>query len=246
MPNYPNAPIQEAVIDFRVTLPESFDVEDFNDLEEMRGKPYPKVEEVHSWGGMIHVGKAGFQATDFEEGLKGYMYKSEDQRSLAQFRIDGFTFNRLEPYTSWESVFSEALDLWALYVDTSNPSAVNRLALRYINRFQLPTSLMTEVEKYLKTAPRVPEGVDIEAVDSLGISAHAFDKASEVHTILRTSIDREEGSRQLQVVLDTDVFVSGSFSTDPDELKQYFGELRERKNQIFQGSITEAAGRLFE
>ncbi len=41
--------------------------------------------------------------------------KTPDRLNVAQFRRDGFTFNRLRPYTKWEEIRPEALRLWQLY-----------------------------------------------------------------------------------------------------------------------------------
>ncbi len=71
------------------------------------------------------------------------MYVSEDEVKLVQFRLDGFTFNRSKPYTSWEQVFPEAFGLWKEYVSLAAPEFVNRIAVRYINRLDLPSTATT-------------------------------------------------------------------------------------------------------
>src|SRR5258708_20692263 len=57
---------------------------------------------------------------------------------VAQFRIDGFTFSKLEPYTTWEEVFAEASRLWQLYVAKAQPPEGIRVAGRDINRLRVP------------------------------------------------------------------------------------------------------------
>src|SRR5258708_35248458 len=57
---------------------------------------------------------------------------------VAQFRIDGFTFSKLEPYTTWEEVFAEASRLWQLYVAKAQPPEVIRVAVGCINRLRVP------------------------------------------------------------------------------------------------------------
>ena len=60
------------------------------------------------------------------------MLKSHDGLSIAQFRIDGFTYNRLRPYPSWEDILPEAIRLWRIYVATVVPEGIARAAVRYV------------------------------------------------------------------------------------------------------------------
>src|SRR5262249_54904880 len=66
----------------------------------------------------------------------GWVYQGD--AALAQFRVDGFTFSKLDPYTTWEAVFSEADRLWRVYVQTAQPVEISRLAVRYFNLLRLP------------------------------------------------------------------------------------------------------------
>ena len=40
--------------------------------------------------------------------VDGYVFTSADGKQVVQYRLDGFTFSRLRPYTRWEEVFAEA------------------------------------------------------------------------------------------------------------------------------------------
>ena len=73
---------------------------------------------------------------------------------MAQFRVDGFTFSKMVPYTSWEEVFAEALRLWRVYVQVASPRQVARIAVRYINRMRVPGG--TDPARVLEAPPSVP------------------------------------------------------------------------------------------
>ena len=66
------------------------------------------------------------------------MLKTEREREMIQLRVDGFTFNRLKPYTSWEKIFPRAYRFWKKYLDCVEPVGVTRLATRYINALDVP------------------------------------------------------------------------------------------------------------
>jgi uncharacterized protein (TIGR04255 family) len=71
--------------------------------------------------------------------------------------MDGFTFNRLKPYTGWAQVLPQALELWRIYVEEFGPLSVTRIAVRYINRLTLPAPVVN-MSRYLTAPPTVPAG----------------------------------------------------------------------------------------
>jgi uncharacterized protein (TIGR04255 family) len=153
-----NAPIVEAIIDIRVELPSDYDVTKFESLRKTLGETYPKVEESHSYESGVRVKDKQIQQVVTDKGLRGYFFKSPDGKNVGQFRRDGFTFNRLTPYTNWETVLSEAKILWKLYVKTATPELVTRLATRYINRMDIPLPI-DDFSRYLTAPPNIPKGL---------------------------------------------------------------------------------------
>src|SRR5207253_4384748 len=92
----------------------------------------------------------------------GYTFTSSDGLQAFQSRLDGFTFSRLAPYNGWESFCSEARRLWNIYREVTQPQAVTRAAVRYINRLDLPLPIR-DLKDYLRTVPEVspdlPQGL---------------------------------------------------------------------------------------
>src|SRR2546422_8360889 len=151
-----NAPISEAIFDFRVKARAGFRGEEFAPLQSQLANRFPKMEPRRGLQATFAVieGK-GRPPVVQDLGLQGYFFKTSDEKTIAQFRVDGFTFNRLHPYTSWKELFPQALDLWRLYASVSKPEVITRLAVRYINRLPLPAGAIT-FESYLRTAPVIP------------------------------------------------------------------------------------------
>src|SRR5436190_21056320 len=83
----------------------------------------------------------------------GLLFYSEDEKAVVQFRLDGFTFNKLQPYSSWEEIFPETWRLWALYQSAIGNVQITRLAVRYINRLALPSG---DFGRYLTALPQLP------------------------------------------------------------------------------------------
>src|SRR5947207_5851554 len=102
-----NAPIVEALVDYRVLPREGISIDRFAALQDSVGAHYNVRQPLQSF-------EARF---GFEEGRPvgptqtalpvGWLYQSTASATIAQFRIDGFTFSKLELYSSWGEGFGE-------------------------------------------------------------------------------------------------------------------------------------------
>src|SRR5713226_3799339 len=142
MQTYPHlrkAPIVEAVIDIRVKLRSDFDMAVFLPLRTKLAVKYPQVGEGSDFQ-LSTEWKPGTEprASGQVGTVRLHLLRSQDGKQVVQFRRDGFSFSRLNPYSSWEEVFAEAWSLWKLYIETAKPLGISRLAVRYINRLPLP------------------------------------------------------------------------------------------------------------
>ena len=68
-----------------------------------------------------------------------------------QVRAQGYSFNRLAPYTSMDDYLPEIERTWNLFLKLMSPVQLRVVRLRYINRILLPlTNGQVELEQYLK------------------------------------------------------------------------------------------------
>ncbi|MBM4125009.1 MAG: TIGR04255 family protein, partial [Nitrospira sp.] len=136
---FPRAPITEALLDIRVKLPPQIDLIRLATFHDTVKDRYPSKQERVSWqGGFQITPGTGPEMLPSSGGPDGYLFPSADGRQIVQARLDGFTFNRLKPYDKWETFRDEAKELWQQYVRIASPEVVTRLALRYINRIEIP------------------------------------------------------------------------------------------------------------
>ena len=134
-----NAPITEALLDFRVQpkrgLP--FPVIELNRLAQEIEDAYPKIEQKQLRKLEMELSPTGMSTRTEEHGIQAYWFRTERDDRIAQFRIDGFTYNMLKPYENWESMQTEALKLWCHYETIMQPQAILRLGARFINHVNL-------------------------------------------------------------------------------------------------------------
>lgn len=238
-----NAPISEAIIDFRVKLPSGFDTKKFLGIIADLSDSYPKNEPRRLTTGAFGMEKGKpFTQLPKDEGIQGYFFKSEDEKNIAQFRLDGFTFNRLRPYTEWESVLSEAKRLWGIYHSIASPEIVNRIAVRYINRLEIELPIK-DFNEYLTAPPTIPPSLP-QGINQFfnRMVIHEGDKIINLVQAMEASTD----IKKIGIILDIDVFKVQGSGFDMEGIWSEFEQLRDLKNRVFFESITEKTARLYE
>ena len=112
-----NAPIVEAVLDIDCDMPPTFDLATLEaPARAVFGVQYPKFRamflEQHQIKSMAdepakHSAMRAIQALQFLHG---------DEKQLAQVRAQGFSFNRLAPYSTLDDYLPEVHRVWELFI----------------------------------------------------------------------------------------------------------------------------------
>ena len=238
------APITEAIIDFRVKAHPEFRPKAFTSLQTQLSSRFPKMDEYRGLQATFGMIRGRGQPPVVQDlGLQGYVFKTSDEKTIAQFRVDGFTFNRLRPYTGWEELFPQALDLWHLYSRVSGPEVITRLAVRYINRITLPAGAIT-FETYLRAAPVIPPELP-QSISSFLTRVTIADPHTDIAAHVAQALEANTPEQHLIVILDIDAYKQSEFAVDDPMIEQILQQLREFKNQIFFNSLTEETLRQF-
>jgi uncharacterized protein (TIGR04255 family) len=229
-----NAPIAEAVIDFRVVRQEQVSAEAFADLGSSIGEQYTKtgsIQSIEARFGVIHGKPSGASQIQTDLGIR---YESTTE--IVQFRVDGFTFSKIAPYTTWEEVSVEAFRLWEIYVDAAKPRQVSRVAVRYINQMQLPA--VKDLGEYLTAPPQLPEPIPQTVRDFL-TRVNVRDDRRNASAVIVQALEPQIDPKTISLLLDIDAFREMNEKSDDPGLVLVFEHLRELKNDIFFASITE-------
>jgi uncharacterized protein (TIGR04255 family) len=237
-----NAPIVEALIDVRVEVRPGFRGEEFRAVGGRLAADYPKIEERA--GVTLQLAFGGPQPTQQvqQHGLSGVFLHSADGKNVAQFRTDGFTLNRLEPYTSWDELLPEALRLFEIYVSVAKPRLVTRVATRYINRLQLPNAAMQE---FLTSPPRGVPGTQGILAGFLEVS-QVEEPTGEKVNFTQASDGNPATQSARAVAIDIDCYREDSFEPSVHAVREQLQRLHALKNRVFFGALTEAALRPYQ
>jgi uncharacterized protein (TIGR04255 family) len=238
-------PITEALVDFGFVSDEGLTSDRAQPLRQALAAEYPKAEEKRQLEAQFRV-EAGKllppRARDL--GFHGLFLRSDDATKLVQFRADGFTFNNVERYIGGEALLQEALRLWQLFLPVARPSAVKRVAMRYLNRLDLPLKEGEEFRDYLTSPPELPDEAPQRVSSFLSrIVAHDATGATAIVTQKLDTLRRP--APPVSVIIDVDVFFEEDLDPTAESLRPRLDRLRILKNEVFFSLLAEETVKLY-
>jgi len=247
-PHLSSAPITEAIFDIRVKARPDFQVTDFAELKADLQENFPKVEERR--GGQVTFrfeppGTGNPQPPDIQDfGLQGFFFKSEDEKLIVQFRIDGFTLNKLKPYSSWDELQPLVENLWSKYLYIAKPVAVMRCALRYINHI-LINQTQLDFDDYFRAAPQIPSELP-QTIGGFLSKVTIIDESKQIAAHVTQVYEPRATAQNKPIILDIDAFKNVDILPNDTRLWKNFADLRTFKNQIFFNFLAEKTIGLFK
>lgn len=242
-----HAPIIEAVLDIDCDLPPALDWGALqSSAHEVLRSRYPKARQQFVQNHILTAGGDAAPVLQFNEGLAAVQFLTEDERQLVQFRTNGFSFNRLAPYTTLDDYLLEIKSAWLTFRDLVGPVLVRKIGFRMINRILLPMENdRLDYADYLATPPRLPStGMKLGIVGFLDQQLAVDEETGNLASIVKTSQLPE--SDKLPVILDIDAYQECLLP--PPEWKDLLPRiesLRNLKNRIFQHTLTPQCLNLF-
>lgn len=240
--HYSRAPIAEALIDLRVELPSHVSVQDLEAVGVSLKSQYPQRSKYMATTGTVRLGETA--SAEAQPRHMGFVFRSCDARYICQARLDGFTMSRLAPYESWEPFREEAKRLWQIYRSVAVPSRVTRIAVRYVNRLDLPLPLR-DFRDYLSTAPEVASGLP-QALSGFFMRLVIPQVDINGTLLLNEAIVDPAGSNVVSIVLDIDLFCTDDVPADEEGMWDFFEVLRRRKDEVFEACITDKTRELIQ
>jgi uncharacterized protein (TIGR04255 family) len=239
-PKLSKAPIVEAVFDIRCRLPKDSGLDVLKGTADRLQADYQKLRRQVVQAHLFKI-QAGTREMRSTETPQGYRVEKEDRTQMVQLRRDGFTLNRLRPYTSFDELWPEVLRCWQIYAEATKPTEVTRLALRTINRIELEAGLVQVAEAF-----RIPLETRVVGMEQSGF-LHRWSLLGEHHCRANVALaTRPPMERKVAVIFEIDAFKAVDLDLEVDSLTRNFGQLRELKNAIFFGSLSEAQLKKYE
>jgi uncharacterized protein (TIGR04255 family) len=249
--HYPRTPIVEAIIDFWVVHREGFTIEDLGAIKRYgvtEGYPIGENELFYSGEGVVPE-PGGHVQYDTAPQLIGFRFTSSDKRQVFYARLGGFAFAVRAPYDRWETFRDEAHRLWDMYRSITKPVSVTRVGVRYINRIDIPEAPALQIERYVRIYPEVSLDLPYEGLMSnFFMQLQMWQEDLRCMLIVNESPTAPPNPNITSILLDFDLFreqFQEPWSADEDSTVWAFLEqLHDRKNEVFEASITERTRRL--
>jgi uncharacterized protein (TIGR04255 family) len=243
---YKKAPITEAIIDLRVELPEGTTVENLRGLHARLSDTYGAPQELYENVATFEFGPGGAApVARTARAHRGFRFDTVDARRVAQAKLDGFSYRALAPYDEWERFRGEAKELWKLYRDAYHPLRVTRVAVRYINRIDIPPHAANakgslQLRDYFSTYPQVADGLAHNTMAGFIMQVQVPQPDIDSTLLVNQAVVPPPHPGVFSVVLDLDLFREVQWDPGDDEtVWGFFDVLRVRKNEAFEASITD-------
>lgn len=244
--NFPNPPITEAILDIQVELPDNINLETlekFHDYDDIRER-FPVKQERKTFTGKVEFSPEGnISSLPPSGGTDGYLFRSHSEKKIVQARLDGYTFNKLKPYENWNTLKSEARKLWDAYRQITSPVKITRIALRYINRIEIPMPL-GDFNEYIITTPEIAPGLPQE-LSQFFMRLEVPNPSIQAMAIISQTMAAVTEDYRLPLILDIDVICETDSGCEEAEIWDKLEQLRIFKNDIFFNSTTAKAKELF-
>ncbi|MCM0608374.1 MAG: TIGR04255 family protein [Ideonella sp. WA131b] len=250
MQSYPHltkAPVAEAVIEIRVRLSRPVVQADFNAFRDRLKDQFPKDQNIRYVASHMQFGSDEELKNDVSTGLIGVRLDDQEGRWVVQAKSDGLAVSRLPPYESWDGLVATLRELWPVYVEVFEPSAILRLGVRYINRVPLPDAENVDLDALLTAGPKIPPLLPQTLTQFVTRVIFPLPDEGIVLTVLQ-SLEPAPGDvvgRRAHVVLDIDAACEQTMSPNAIEMWGRLDSLRDAKNMAFFGSLTEPTWKAF-
>lgn len=244
-PVFPNAPITEALLDIKVQLPQEIDLRSLESFYDFIKDRFPEKQTRSFFKGEVKISpEVKPPVLSSSSGIDGYIFRSPEENKVVQSRLDGFTFNKLKPYKNWDSFRSEGRELWEFYSRVANPIKVVRIAVRYINRIEVPLP-MENFREYILTSPEIAPNLP-QGLSHFFMRLEIPNSKIQATAIITQTMETITKSQTLPLILDIDVIKEKDYVNGTAAMWNDFEELRIFKNEIFFNSLTDKAKELFK
>jgi uncharacterized protein (TIGR04255 family) len=235
------------VCDIRVQPRDDLRVDDLNAVVEQFRAEYPiTLQQFETSAQFPAVANAEPQAqAKVVSTIVGVRAQSADNLRVYSVHLNGFSVSRLRPYANWTDLKTEGQRIWSAYREHARPRLIRRLALRYLNRIDVPEVGLVKLQDYLRTYPEVSP--DITApLSNFFFQLHVPQSDLGGMSVINVGVLPPAGAGIVSLLLDIDVFMAGDdLCSGEAEIWGALDRIRDVKNDLFEACITTKAREMF-
>jgi uncharacterized protein (TIGR04255 family) len=242
-----NAPIVEAVLDIDCDMPAGFDLAALEGPAREAFRPqYPKFRNQFLEEHRIESKADEPVKHSSKRAVQAFQFLQDDEKQLVQIRRQGFSFNRLAPYSSLDDYLSEIQRTWEVFIGIASPAKTRAVRLRYINRILLEfAGGRVDLDAHFKVGPKLPDEERLEFAGFINQhTAVEMGTGYQANIVLASQLPENE---KLPIIFD--ICVASAKTAEPNDWPWILFEiqsLRSLKNRIFKNTLTEKCLNLFQ
>ena len=239
-PPYKRPPITEAVIEIRFVQPVKVDRE-HSIIKKFRSE-YGDCQEFTSYDVKFDI--TGSNITQDTTPHLGFRFSSADMTELVILSESSFAVSQLAPYPGWEKFIARLVRDWRTWQRAMGFRDVQRIGVRYINRIDLPIEgPLLNYADYLNVYPHFPN--TLGPTSAYAVQAHIPLPEMKCTLSLNTAIVQSPLPDFLSIVFDQDIGRDVQPPQYEEEIVQLLQEIHDKKNEVFEESITTKAREIF-
>jgi uncharacterized protein (TIGR04255 family) len=208
---------------------------------------YPDRRNRIAWVGRFDLGNDTQPPSVPERRHDGFLFTSPDRIRVVQVRVDGFAMHWMRPYDTWESLRDEARRRWDDVCATLRPVRIHRIAVRYVNRIDLPMPV-SEIRDWVLTEPELAPAIG-RPMNHFFMQMNVPFVGRDATCTITETVDYDPArvpSQHAGFIFDIDVSRVHDYPVATPEVWKALEDLRAIKNEVFFKSITPRTKRLFQ
>lgn len=231
-------PISEAVL--QVAISPAASEESIRRISTSFKSDFEDWEQINafSMGFTAQLGSdASIAPQSQQQVFRGLVGRSRETGRLVNLDLESFSFHQLAPYPGWKVVEPLFERYWKAYREHIPSHAVTRLAIRTVNRIEIPVSEFLPTE-YFNCWPTIPAPDDAR-VGRVYLRSELYHSGLSCGTILQLSSEIPGPSKDTSVfLLDIDVFSGLPRLATDAEIVDRMRTLKDLRNWYFFSSLT--------
>jgi uncharacterized protein (TIGR04255 family) len=243
-PPYANPPIIEAVLAFHFS--ESLKPQTLERFARQLKKQFPVQEQMLAFT----IDPANI-ANSRPPQPRGFKITNADAARVLVMLPETISVIRLPPYTRWEDLLENAKNIWAALKKITGHPPLARLSVRYINRIDIKRPAETReapfaLAAYFNLGLILPQANIALPLEGFHLNCQLGDQNNLLRsTIQFAAVPSPPLIDHIAFTLDIDVSTVAPLPMRDADMWTLAETLRQRKNAIFEASITDQTRSLF-
>lgn len=240
---YKNAPITEAVCEFRFQPGNQWDLALPGLMYEQLRKRFPGREHGRRFEGRVVANGEVLQQRIVQTDTIRFL--SKDKKRSIQLTPHQMAVSRFRPYSQWEDFLPLIRDGLRIYRKIVKPKGLQRIGLRYVNEIDIKCNDdKIQMEDYFNFYPFLGENLpQLHTSFMTGVEI-PFDEGRD---ILRIQMSNAPGAQEriMRIVLDLDYFCGQSGAIEFKNASRWLKKAHDRIENAFEGCIRDSLRKQF-